>query len=294
MDDDDLGRETIGGRIRAARKAAGLTAEELGSRAAAILGRRKPLSASAVRNQENGTNGVPLVVLHAYAEVLKLDVAELLVNGPSLESSPLKARKQAGMSDQDVGRELDASDLAIQIFTTVTGNWELPTLQEDEVFGDRNLLIDIPGLNSEALTAHYVPDNSLSPIYPKGTFLITAPMGEVWAVNGDHVIAYRRAAEDPHGKYALRELYRSKTGVSLRALGASQDSPIPLLDHRGFPVPDPDYHVLVESLVVAIFRVNTPAGGRARLFLPESVMVSHYEPTEGEQEDAVDPSQTTE
>lgn len=53
---------TPGGRLRYARKALGMSA--------ATLAGKVGLSASAVRNQENGTNGIPPTVAEQYAEIL--------------------------------------------------------------------------------------------------------------------------------------------------------------------------------------------------------------------------------
>lgn len=65
-----------GPRLRETRKAAGLSAVELG----ALVG----LSESAVRNQENGTNGIPADAAEAYAKALGVDPGWLLFGSPSV------------------------------------------------------------------------------------------------------------------------------------------------------------------------------------------------------------------
>lgn len=67
-----------GARLREFRREKGLSAKELGIKAAEILGRPTPISESAVRNQENGTNGIPPALFTAYAEALGVEPVALL------------------------------------------------------------------------------------------------------------------------------------------------------------------------------------------------------------------------
>ena len=69
---------SAGQRLRWARKAAGLSAGELGIRAARAMGRDAPYAASAIRNQENGTNGIRPDMAAAYAGVLGVSPGWLL------------------------------------------------------------------------------------------------------------------------------------------------------------------------------------------------------------------------
>lgn len=68
MDEIDL--TTPGGRLRARRRECGLSAETLGE----MVG----LTATAVRNQENLTNGIRPIVAQKYAEVLGVSPEWLL------------------------------------------------------------------------------------------------------------------------------------------------------------------------------------------------------------------------
>lgn len=70
-----------GQRLREARKSARISAEE--------LARRVGSSASAVRNQENGTNGIPAPKAAEYAEVLGVSANWILFGdgvGPSVSA----------------------------------------------------------------------------------------------------------------------------------------------------------------------------------------------------------------
>jgi transcriptional regulator with XRE-family HTH domain len=67
-----------GARLRSTRLAAGLTGQDLSRRASLVLSRDKPLHASALRNQENGTNGIPARLAEAYADILGVSPGWLL------------------------------------------------------------------------------------------------------------------------------------------------------------------------------------------------------------------------
>ena len=61
---------TSGQRLRASRKLNGLSAERLAELAATAMNRERPFAATAIRNHENGTNGIRPDVADAYAKVL--------------------------------------------------------------------------------------------------------------------------------------------------------------------------------------------------------------------------------
>lgn len=84
-----------GENLRRLRTKAGLSAAELAAR----VGR----SESAVRNQENGTNGIPATLAKKYAQVLGVTAAAILYGddapssqGPQPAMLPIRRRVQAG------------------------------------------------------------------------------------------------------------------------------------------------------------------------------------------------------
>lgn len=84
--------KTSGERLRNLRETRGLSAAEL----AAAVGR----SESAVRNQENGTNGIPATLAKKYAAILGVTPAAILygeeVRAPVLGLLPVRGAVQAG------------------------------------------------------------------------------------------------------------------------------------------------------------------------------------------------------
>jgi len=80
---DAISRREAGERLRKARKAAGLSTVAV----AAKLG----LSESAVRNTENGTNGMPMSKAARYAEVVGVSAAWLAFGRNGADERPLAA-----------------------------------------------------------------------------------------------------------------------------------------------------------------------------------------------------------
>lgn len=78
--------QTAGMRLRLIRREIGMSAAELGRRAGLLLPKGRALSESAVRNHENGSNGIPVDVAQAYATILRTSAPWILfgdLDGPT-------------------------------------------------------------------------------------------------------------------------------------------------------------------------------------------------------------------
>ncbi len=104
--------DEVGGRLRFARKRAAMTARTLSERVG--------LSESAVRNQENGTNGIPRQLLIQYAEILDVSVSWLLTGTEGDSEALASARRVIVKARDDVRRFLatgDRSGLELLLYT---------------------------------------------------------------------------------------------------------------------------------------------------------------------------------
>ncbi len=216
----------IGHRLRQARRQAGLSARDLGRLAAERLSREKPISESAVRNQENGTNGIPMDLLLAYAEILGVE-APWLVFGDHLKvpadpgkviqiASPLSAR----------GSEYD---------NTVSPSTEYRRMS-------------IPHGKASVYFGSYVTDDSLAPHYVKGSLIVWAGLKKEQVHDGDHVVVFRPGAKKETILQSVMLLRQTPAGPMLLGLGeAAHDPALSLGDYSA-----------VAGVVRAVFRYIGP------------------------------------
>lgn len=238
--------ETPGQRLRRIRREKGLSATELGRRAARIGGREKPISASAIRNQENGTNGIPYSLLIAYAEVLGVQSRWLLFG----EEADKPEEVAYGVSVQGI----------------ISAGWheETPVPPGHE----QTLSVDVEGY--QTLFAYEVADDSLVPTYPRGTFLICTPAYDVGIRDRDHVIL-TTAQEKGVWLTSIREVRAWKTetdsGADLIPIGSSKSGVYDWfhLSQDG----NVTRRLYVQDVVVAVWRPINPAARGNPLDLPE-------------------------
>lgn len=191
-----------------------MTAEDLGRRAGLILGRDKPISSSAVRNQENGTNGIPMSVARAYGEVLKVDAQWILFGdenlSPSQEERDLAERMHREAVER--GEALTIEEIRITIYGMMSGRWLPEMVPAEPQLTDTDLFVYLPGWSGTTpLVAYEVADNSLAPVYPKGSYLICAPEADVYYTDGQHIILNRRGQEGI--VQCVREIRTPKAGT---------------------------------------------------------------------------------
>lgn len=133
-----------------------------------------------MRNQENGTNGIPLDVAVAYAKVLDVKAVWLVFG--EVDTSKAEAAR-------------------IPILTGISGQWHSPLAVHREVDGGRYVSVEYPDADVEVAVAYQVADDSLEPILSFGDYVITKSTTET-VVEGDLVVV--------HGKF------RSERIVALR------------------------------------------------------------------------------
>lgn len=232
---------TIGDRLREKRRQRGISAAELGRRAAEIMGRQHPISASAVRNQENGTNGVPLALASVYAGILNVPLSWLVEGDRPLPAIP------------------EVDELAIAVFGPLSGDWSTVTLTPP-AHRPRAIFVEVTGFAGISLNAQFVEDGSLVPVYPAGTAVCHVPLSQTRLREGDHVLVHTTL----HGSAVecLREVRSDGKTVRLLGIGSKEHPPIDLI-RAGKWVSD----VAIVSVVVAAVRgrVNGP-----ELALPEN------------------------
>ena len=280
--------QTIGERLRVIRRVQGLTAKELGRLAAKHLGRRRPISESAVRNQENGTNGVPLDVLTAYCAVMNIPLAYFIGNvappGMEIEKPPA--------TDEDE-EDVSFGDIAAMQDYAISGIWRSPEVKTPEALDGNVLYVWIPGFEGAELSYHEVIDDTMWPIYPKGTLLIVCDAKKMPPAAGDHVIAWYERGHNYPRFISVREVRLSRGDVELRAIGdrnpGSDEALVLLTREREQLLP-----LWIASVVVGTFRlVNT--NRRPPLFLPDEVFLDLDDEPDGAltntDRNSVDPDQ---
>lgn len=181
---------TVGERLREARKKAGLSAGELGRRAAAALGREKPISESAIRNQENGTNGVPYEALNVYSDILECPRGWLAFGEG--EHIPRGKMVRRIVLMPPISAEWSSADIRIE-------PGKSPFVQ-----------VHVPEFADARLHASEVSAPLNVPEYPLGTLLIYGWLDSVGARSGDHVVVYK-VDEEEDLKHSLR-VVRSRDG----------------------------------------------------------------------------------
>jgi hypothetical protein len=188
-----------------ARKAAGLSTGELGRLAAPLAGRPAPISASAVRNQENGTNGIPYIVADAYAKVLGVAPGWILFGEDRSKSSPPPAVDDAS---PDLGQWLVSIDKA------ASGNFIEPM----PAAGAPATWAFLPSFTgSIPLGGVEVYDRSLAPIYPQGSTLFIADPDDVDIRDNDHLLV--STLRDGVLVEAIRAVKSTVWGASLIGVG---------------------------------------------------------------------------
>jgi hypothetical protein len=195
-----------------------------------IMGRSKPISASAVRNQENGTNGLPMAVAEAYAEVLKTDAQWLLfgdhASSPDHEERELWKQAIEFSEHED---NIKIEDIGITTYGIISGRWLPEMVRSDQANTDNDIFLFIPGWSQSGaqLSAYEVADTSLEPIFHKGTWLVAAPQGEAVLNDGTIVIAAKHRGDEIH--QSIRMLKATRDGVDLIGIGSSPAKPEPLI-----------------------------------------------------------------
>ena len=139
-----------------------------------VLSRDRPISESAVRNQENGTNGIPRDVAEAYAKVLKTTAGWLLY----------------GEGDQVTVANAALRRVPV-VGTVQAGHWSTPLALEDAGSVEEYLEVHLPQFDRARLFALRVVGRSMDKEYPEGTQIIVCPVQEIGVREGDHVIVRR-------------------------------------------------------------------------------------------------------
>lgn len=239
---------TPGERLRQDRQAAGLTAAELGRRAAMVLNRDRPISESAVRNQENGTNGIPPKVAEAYGKVLKTNPARYLVADTALSPSS---------SVQPSGRRLRPvpviGEVRAGVFQAVRAHIE----EWDEREADETVPVDLPQFDRAKLVAYRVVGRSMDKEYPEGTRVVVCPAAEIGIREGDHVIV----AQPGRGgvELTIKEVLIEPGGVIAlwpRSSDPAYQTPIRIRPNR-----DADHGPTIIGVVVASQKVRPAQQG---------------------------------
>lgn len=236
--------DTPGQRLRAARRAAGLSAAELGERAALIAARDKPVSPSAVRNQENGTNGIPWTLVVAYAKVLGVSAQWLLFGRESSDAGEHEVpQADVPTAETESSGEESIDNLEIEVVGPISASWEefMPLSQEEysSPYG-YYLYIDVAGFWGVKLEAYLVSDESLLPDYPRGTYLICAPVYHTGVRDRDHVIL--EVIDEGEPKRSIREARKGRVrggSATLHPIGLSKLPPMdwfaPGISRRIYP-----------------------------------------------------------
>lgn len=189
---------TPGERLRTYRKAAGLNAEELGRRAAMVLGRDRPVSAPTVRAHENGTNTISADMAEAYARVLKIKPADILFG----EDGPVTVSVAAVPDDvRMVGiiGEIRAGAFA-----------EIPAEQPEPV---EFVPVQLPDYQRAQLYALVVRGRSMDRDYPDGSVVVVCPAHEAGIRANDHVVV--RRWRGGLAETTLKEVVVENGGVAL-------------------------------------------------------------------------------
>lgn len=224
------------------------------------MGRDKPISASAIRNQENGTNGIPLPAVATYAEILKVEPTWIVWGdnpGEGLDIPP--------------NEEVDAiwDDLNIHSGGLVSAHWHPPMLNPRARPDDQMLWVGVVGWSAkdDELEAYEVMDDSLEPHFHRGTWLITAPKAR--AVIWDDAYVLACTFRGGHVVHAVRNVGFAP-GVGAVLLMAPKDAAKDELDvvlTRDGEVSE-DYWI--DRVVIATYSVESARAAGARpLVIPD-------------------------
>jgi transcriptional regulator with XRE-family HTH domain len=244
---------TPGERLRKARTAAGVSTKELGEKAAVVMGRPRPLSPSAIRNQENGTNGIPLIALLAYAAILNVPKEWLLGLDEEYDSTL---------------KQIELTNLTISMIGSLSAEWTEAALPANPTW-EPNLFLRLPDFENTSLVAYEVIDRTLEPHYPINSAIVCMRVEEMGLRSGDHVVV--GGLEDDAATIRLMEIRRSAFSVDLHSLNPRRPQKITLLRHGEI---DPfDQIALIESVVVASLRRPTPGTG-PQIRLPDQSFIT--------------------
>lgn len=170
--------QTPGERLRELRKSAGLSAADLAER----VGR----SEGAVRNQENGTNGISAPLAAKYAVALR-STAAFILYGTSGGNTSQTDNLGAKTGLKPVSRDIPVVGIVSAGLWRETG---LNAITEASEY----IALDVEGYERATLTALKVEGNSMNLHYPAGRYIVVAPVAEAGVRAGDHVVVERRRA----------------------------------------------------------------------------------------------------
>lgn len=232
--------QTAGERLRAKRKEANLSPSELGRRAAMVLSRGKPISESAVRNQENGTNGIPAPVAEAYAKVLKTTAGWLLYG------------------DGDEVAIATAALREVPVLGTVqAGHWSTPQAFEDQGGAEEYLEVHLPQFDRARLFALRVVGRSMDLEYPEGMRIVVCPVQEIGVRAGDHVIVRRTRGGKVETTVKEVSIEGQQLVLSPRSTDPAYQTPIRIPINRDIA----DEGVEIVGVVVASYKVRPAQQG---------------------------------
>jgi transcriptional regulator with XRE-family HTH domain len=243
-----------------------LTAEELGRRAGLVLGRDKPISPSAVRNQENGTNGIPLDTAQAYAEILGVTPSQIIWGDD--ETAEPGAGGSAAAHNGPTPVEL-WEELAIPALRVVSGAWLPLIMDTGKPQSEDHIVVGLKGWNASIanLQAMQVIDHSLEPVYRRGAYLICAPLAETYIFDGAYVLAVMfRGSEIVN---SIRRVHETDRAIILRPVNErSSETPVGLQvlqEVDGVSTWVPLNQCWIESVVLASLHHETPNGRPIRV-----------------------------
>lgn len=198
-----------------------MSAGELGRRAARIIGRDKPISPSAVRNQENGTNGIPASTAHAYGEVLGVEPSWLIWGEADVDGS-YQAAEPPSPDDEFI------SSLQIPALGLISSRWLTPLFHAGLKPEDNYLYMSIKGWDAQEaeLQAYEVLDHTLEPTFRRGARLVIAPVERSILHDGAHVLAEKYDGTELY--QSIRQLRDAKGVVLLMAMGQAGGSDVVL------------------------------------------------------------------
>lgn len=210
-----------GQRLRALRHESGLTAPELGRRAALAAGRDRPFSPATVRNQENGTNQISPQVAAAYARVLKSALKRPVTASDILFGD--------GASDSGVVAPEGVRMVGL-IGEVRAGAWaEIPADQPEPV---DFVPVNLPEYSRAHLYALAVVGRSMDKHYPDGSVIVVCPAHEAGIRENDHVVV--RLWRGGLAETTLKEVVAEPDGVALwpRSTDPAYQTPIRLKNMR--------------------------------------------------------------
>jgi len=170
--------QTPGTRLRELRRTRGLSTADLAER----VGR----SESAIRNQENGTNGISAPLAAKYAAALR-STAAFILYGTSGDIKPQTDNQEVNTGLKPVSRDIPVVGIVSAGLWRETGLYAINEAHE-------YIALDVAGYERASLSALKVEGNSMNLHYPAGRYIIVAPVAEAGVRDGDHVVVERRRA----------------------------------------------------------------------------------------------------